>query len=320
LPEQLERRYGVPLIVIGMHRSGTSLVTRLLRACGGYFGSELDNNSEPVQVIRINKRLLRRWGASWQRLPPEFSARRRARHTLAVWVATLRSEWLWHGLFESFGDFAEEGGAPARPAQGWLPAFFVSWPAPARRVDFWGWKDPRNTLTLPVWLELFPNARILHVVRSGVDAALSLRARALRRGVGAPECLDLGYCFELWERYVEEGCAWRALPPSRYREVRYEDLLADPRAVLPRLVAFAGGDPERATSPEVLALCRTPAACDRSAHPELLERARKSAWLRELGYEAGPESALARSSLPAPAEVGEERDHRQTLGRSSATL
>lgn len=287
LPEQLEQRYGVPLIVIGMHRSGTTLVTTLLRACGGYFGSELEQNSEPVQVIRINKRLLHSWGASWQRLPSDFAARRRARHALAMWVATLRMQWLWHGIFKSFGEPDVRGDEPgARLEPSWLPALFVSWPRPSRRVEFWGWKDPRNTLTLPVWLELFPNARVLHVVRSGVDAAQSLHERARSLGTGAPECLDLGYCFDLWERYVEEGCAWRTLSPSRYCEVRYEDLLAAPHVVLPRLLAFAGGDPERGRHPNVLALCKAPR--DPAAPVELIERARRSAWFRNLGYDAEP--------------------------------
>ncbi len=30
----------------------------------------------------------------------------------------------------------------------------------------WGWKDPRNTFTLPMWLSIFPKARVLHVLRN----------------------------------------------------------------------------------------------------------------------------------------------------------
>ncbi|MBW1793701.1 MAG: sulfotransferase [Deltaproteobacteria bacterium] len=65
---------------------------------------------------------------------------------------------------------------------------------------FWGWKDPRTTLTLPLWLKLFPKARIIHVIRNGIDSALSLWRRCKKAGVGAPHCLDLNYCFDLLER------------------------------------------------------------------------------------------------------------------------
>jgi hypothetical protein len=47
----------------------------------------------------------------------------------------------------------------------------------------WGWKDPRNTLLLRPWLEVFPEAKVVHVVRNGVEVALSLaRREAFRLG------------------------------------------------------------------------------------------------------------------------------------------
>ena len=38
----------------------------------------------------------------------------------------------------------------------------------------WGWKDPRNVFTLPLWLRVFPEAKIIYIVRNGVDVAASL--------------------------------------------------------------------------------------------------------------------------------------------------
>jgi hypothetical protein len=47
-----------------------------------------------------------------------------------------------------------------------------------RRVGFpWGWKEPRNTFTLPLWLDIFPKARIIHIYRNGIDVAKSLAKR-----------------------------------------------------------------------------------------------------------------------------------------------
>lgn len=48
----------------------------------------------------------------------------------------------------------------------------------AFKLDFpWGWKDPVNTFTLPFWLDLFPEARVVHIFRNGVDIAQSLYTR-----------------------------------------------------------------------------------------------------------------------------------------------
>jgi len=50
------------------------------------------------------------------------------------------------------------------------------------KINFsWGWKDARNTFTLPAWLDVFPKAKILHIYRNGVDVAQSLRFREQTR-------------------------------------------------------------------------------------------------------------------------------------------
>ncbi len=41
----------------------------------------------------------------------------------------------------------------------------------------WGWADPRNSLTLPFWRELFPDLRIVVCVRHPHEVASSLQAR-----------------------------------------------------------------------------------------------------------------------------------------------
>jgi GT2 family glycosyltransferase/glycosyltransferase involved in cell wall biosynthesis len=56
----------------------------------------------------------------------------------------------------------------------------------------WGWKDPRNSLTLPFWENLLPGLKTLIVVRNPLEVAYSMRERN-----GASYSLGL----RLWELY-----------------------------------------------------------------------------------------------------------------------
>lgn len=130
----------------------------------------------------------------------------------------------------------------------------------------WGWKDPRNTFTLPFWLRLFPEAKVVEVRRHGVDVAASLSARHralvtrdvnwLRRSqsafflgsaVGplgrASRVASIEGAFAVWLEYVREAERQRrSHEAGRWLQVRYEDLLDDPVGFGQRLAAFAGCD------------------------------------------------------------------------------
>jgi hypothetical protein len=162
----------------------------------------------------------------------------------------------------------------------------------------WGWKDPRTTLVFPIWLHLFPDARWVHVLRNGIDVAISLHRRSLvqkrklrNRLIAldySPSTLDFRYSFRLWEIYVSFVLEHQHLLPSqRLLVVRYEDLLADPRTLLQSIASFASHPVEEG---------RLLAACQQVDQCRLDNRARASAYrneiatlidtpqMRELGY------------------------------------
>jgi Sulfotransferase family len=109
-------------------------------------------------------------------------------------------------------------------------------------------KSPRYTRNLPTLHELFPSARIVHVVRDGRDVALSVGSwRKVTEGGGLvaryrtwPE--DPVTAIALWwEREVRLACEdGRALGLELYREPRYEALVADPAGECARLCGFLG--------------------------------------------------------------------------------
>ena len=45
----------------------------------------------------------------------------------------------------------------------------------------WGWKDPVNSITIDVWKNIFPKAKIIYVYRNPIDVAQSLKVREEKR-------------------------------------------------------------------------------------------------------------------------------------------
>ncbi len=106
-----------------------------------------------------------------------------------------------------------------------------------------GEKTPDYVRYLPLLHSLFPNARIIHIVRDGRDVALStLEWATAEKGPGKFALWQenpLAVCALWWAWQVESGRREGArLEPGIYREVRYEDLVADPEAILRELADF----------------------------------------------------------------------------------
>ncbi|MDH3376346.1 MAG: sulfotransferase [Gammaproteobacteria bacterium] len=144
---------GGPVLVIGMHRSGTSCLTGCLQEAGLELG-EVNNqaefnkkgNKENQAIMRLNDAVLAHNNGSWQQVPIsiEWSANDKRRRDLIL----------------------------------------ASYP----EDRLWGFKDPRTTITLDGWLEALPNARLVGSVRHPWEVANSL---ACRNGIQLKRGLDL---------------------------------------------------------------------------------------------------------------------------------
>lgn len=104
----------------------------------------------------------------------------------------------------------------------------------------WLQKDPRTCATLPQWLEQFPEAKVLHIVRDPLDVLGTLRepyARFTPGGVLPQE--DLIFWGDLWNSYIEKirGCMGTA---KVFLELRYEDLVADPATLTKQVLQALG--------------------------------------------------------------------------------
>ena len=96
----------------------------------------------------------------------------------------------------------------------------------------YGDKTPAYILRLDLLSMAFPESRFVHIIRDGRDVCLSLQEMEW-----GPD--DVYEAARFWRHRVERGIAsGRALGPSRYLEVRYEDLVDGPEECLKRVCAF----------------------------------------------------------------------------------
>ncbi|PLX50926.1 MAG: sulfotransferase family protein [Desulfobulbaceae bacterium] len=233
-----------PIIIIGMHRSGTSMIARMLEELGLFLGVRKDRHNEALLFIKLNNWLMEQNSCSWDN-PRDFS--------------TFFDNDIVHNLTVGY----LRNILQSRYMVSYLGKRLLQQRGPAMQLHLpWGWKDPRTTFTLPVWREIFPGARVIHVHRNGVDVANSLKTRHEKilersqrkwaegryrpryrfwreltlRGVGdSIRCSSLEGSFSLWEEYISEARRHMAAMADDGLEVCYEEFLADP---VPRLQAM----------------------------------------------------------------------------------
>lgn len=93
----------------------------------------------------------------------------------------------------------------------------------------WGDKTPLSTPELPALRAVFPDLRVVHLLRDGRDVVQSFMAVS-RAG--------LPHHAALWLRHVRAAQAFGTRYPGQYLEVRYEDLVQESRATITRVAAF----------------------------------------------------------------------------------
>jgi hypothetical protein len=190
-----------------MHRSGTTLLSQLLNQAGIFQGVFRDHNSEAFHFLSINQQTLEKVGCDWLN-PIEVKSK--------DWFS-ISAEELYAIHFQV---------SPNSLKLKWL------------HNHAWGWKDPRNTFTLPMYLSLFPKARVINVLRDGRDVALSLKQRNKVAGEVHSEKLDdLEFNFRLWEKYVKKGTSYKD-SVQQFIQVKYEDLLEGKKETISLLERF----------------------------------------------------------------------------------
>jgi hypothetical protein len=190
-----------PVCIIGMHRSGTSMIARLLQLCGLTLGpvemlmgpsmSNLTGHFEHRGFLEINEALLRHLGGSWDN-PAEPKPGWEENAALNAIVRDAQA------LVKNFADHSH-----------------------------WGWKEPRTTILAPFWKRIIPDLRFVICIRNPLEVARSV---AKRNG------LSVGGSAFLWNMYTKAAIRDTADCPRVLSF--YEDFFRSPKEELNRVAKF----------------------------------------------------------------------------------
>jgi hypothetical protein len=190
------------VLVVGMHRSGTSALTRVISLLGlslcrdddlwpGSWANE-SGHFESESLTRFNARLVHdELGGRWS-APPKYDAAAIA------------------ALVEGFGAEATERFSTTHPERGWV------------------WKDPRISVLLPFWRAVLPEkTTAVLTVRHPIEVAESLHRR---------DGISIGFGLLSWERYQRSALQGLAGMPTFV--TTFADLMGDPAGTAEQLVGF----------------------------------------------------------------------------------
>lgn len=189
------------VIVLGMHRSGTSALTKALQVIGVSLSENLmpegefnpKGHWEDIDVVSINDKLLAHYGNVW------FSATQPEINLDDQYVQLLLGE-----AVNMVQQRVEE-------------------------FDLWGFKDPRTSRLLMFWQEVFKRAGVqakyVYALRNPLDIARSL---ARRDGINHRQ----GYLLWLWHTLPNLSL----LKSENVSWVGFNELLTQPRAVIAKLL------------------------------------------------------------------------------------
>jgi len=258
-----------PIIIIGMHRSGTTMITKILRELGLFVGIDLEPNLESLYFFERNISILKVCNGSYL-YPDVINHLERYSKTKKEIVHLLKKDLNSFNVINFLG---------TKYYFKYRSIFNINFP--------WGWKDPRNTFTLPLWLEIFPNSKIIHVYRNGIDVASSLYTREKkilsnyllsknekgnfikrqidiikRYGIllfvvkkfhsfirkldplykyelfGIQPDISIEDAFRLWEKYIQKAFEHSQQRTDMFLHIKYEDFLANPDHYIKLLLEF----------------------------------------------------------------------------------
>lgn len=209
-----------PVFVLGCPRSGTTLLYHMLLSAGNFVvyhtESQAFNLLEPrfgdLRVAKNRRKFLHEWESS-----------------SLFWCTGLDAQQV------------EQETAHCRNAGEFLRVV-MELMEQKQGVERWAECTPDHLLALRRIKETIPDALVIHIIRDGRDVALSLAKQHWIRPFPWDHDQELHTAALFWEWIVQQGRKRAHELGANYKEIRYEDLVDDPRSTLARVGEFIGQD------------------------------------------------------------------------------
>lgn len=269
-PEILNERIVKPIIVLGLPRTGTTKLQRVLSADpqvqrmdywrttnpAPFPGEEPGNPKGRIEAALAVEHMFATQFPDWMaRHPTEALEPDEELHLMAGSFECMVT-WLF-ARSPSF--YAHISSCDQRPMYRHLHAQmqYLQWQDGGARGRPWIMKSPVHINALPALLDVFPDAVLVHCHRdlqkvmpsfaALIEAARRIGSDHVDQKVLGKEMLD--YWSTALDRYLVER---EKLPADRVLDVRFEDVVGDIVAVIRRIYDYAG----RELTPEALAAFR----------------------------------------------------------------
>ncbi len=210
-----------PVLVLGMHNSGTTMLAQILHGSGLFLANNAAHCESHFFSLFINDQLIMGGGTAWAELPVMPVDR------------VLACRELVEPIVKAYWRFD-----------------YVQWGYDGHGL--WGIKDPRLCVLLPLYLEMFPDAKLLLIRRNIDDVAVSLSHRR-KPGVGVKN--DPEHWRALTRAHLERVEQYSAGRPLF--EVEYERLCRAPIETAAPMFEFLGLDFDQAARDRARAIVRT---------------------------------------------------------------
>jgi hypothetical protein len=220
-PQRCSARSKAPVFVLGCARSGTTLLYHMLLSAGGFAVLRSETHAFSVleaaygdlRVVRNRERLADAW-----------------LKTRVFRISGLDKDELRARIMAE----CSNGGSFLR--------IFMGEIARKQGVERWAECTPDHLLYIARIKQTVPEALIVHIIRDGRDVALSLDKQKWIRPLPGDAAKHLEVAALYWEWIVARGREAGHKLGEDYCEVRFEELVGDPRPVLKRLSGFIEQD------------------------------------------------------------------------------
>ena len=236
-----------PLLITGMHRSGTTLLVKILEKNGIFFGAYQDHNQESIFFQRLNRWLVSFNNSYWDN-PKSFDTldNKNLDFLISKCNKSIQNKILILYYFGFKNIFLNNS--------------FSSYDLP------WGWKDPLNTFTLDIWSKIFPCISVINIVRNPIDVSCSLINRqskmkshdlknlkkyfnslipilSINKGAvfRSFEINTIDDCLILYKKY-QDKIKLNNLKNIKQINIKYEDLVNNTEDELIKIYSFCGID------------------------------------------------------------------------------